>query len=64
MSTYSVEALNRPGVFCSLRQQCTWDGRTHQALIDTPVPTLLHRVEALERAVDKMRKAVRPRKRR
>jgi hypothetical protein len=64
MSTYLVEIVNRPGVFCSLRQQCHWDGRTHQELIDTPVPALLPRVEALERSVDEMRKVARPRKRR
>ncbi len=41
-------------VFCALRQQCTWDGRTHMEIIDSPVPPLLGRVEALEKEVRKI----------
>lgn len=47
----------RTRVFCSLRQQCTWDGRTHYEIINSPIPPLLPRVEALEVAVQNLRHA-------
>lgn len=43
-------------VFCSLRQQCTWDGRTHYEIINSPIPPLLPRVEALEAEVQRLRR--------
>lgn len=39
-------------VFCSLRQMVSWDGRTHQEMIDRPVPLLGPRMDALEARLD------------
>ena len=49
-----IRTVETGKVFCGMRQMCTWDGRTHQEIIDTPVPVLGGRVEALERRLDEI----------
>lgn len=45
-------------VLCTLRQQVTWEGKTHKEMLDTPTPAikradlLERRIEVLERKVD------------